>query len=411
MVAENADLVIQERRGALNLRLLLSGSTASIMGSRTVAFAYPLLVLAVTGSSVMAGWVAFAAMVPSMIFYLPAGIFVDRWDPRRTMLICETGSGVVGLILVTALFLDRTGAIFLAACAFITGTLAVFYQLAEVKVVPLIVAQSDTPGALAKIEARNSLSSIVGRAAGGFLYAAAQFLPFLANALASLFSATLILLMRPARRAAPGNNRPGFRLTDFGPAMALFRRDRFFLASVLVGGVGNVIIHATFFVFLVGETLRGSSLTTLGLAFACTGAGGILGSLMANALFKRYGYRLYIYTLWTWAGAMAVLVVAVNQVGFAVAASLLTAAGTAGNVAVGTYVYRRVPEDILARVVSVDATFTFAGQAIGPVIGGVLLTFSGMRGAYSALFVSMALVAAGATAVPALRMADRSGSN
>lgn len=69
--------VIDEKPPALwrnrNFVLLWIGSAASVVGSRVSSIALPLLVLALTGSPVQAGWVAFAGMLPDLLLYLLAG--------------------------------------------------------------------------------------------------------------------------------------------------------------------------------------------------------------------------------------------------------------------------------------------------------------------------------------------------
>jgi MFS family permease len=58
----------------------------STVGTRITGVAYPLLVLALTHSPAKAGIVGFAQSLPYMLFYLPAGALVDRWNRKRVML-------------------------------------------------------------------------------------------------------------------------------------------------------------------------------------------------------------------------------------------------------------------------------------------------------------------------------------
>jgi MFS family permease len=58
--------------------LLWTSQVVSVLGSRVSGIAYPLLILALTGSPVQAGLVGFAATLPFLLFFLPAGALVDR---------------------------------------------------------------------------------------------------------------------------------------------------------------------------------------------------------------------------------------------------------------------------------------------------------------------------------------------
>jgi hypothetical protein len=56
-----------------DFQLLWAGQAVSLLGSQTSKIAYPLLVLAMTGSPAKAGIAGFAAMLGYLLFPLPAG--------------------------------------------------------------------------------------------------------------------------------------------------------------------------------------------------------------------------------------------------------------------------------------------------------------------------------------------------
>src|SRR4051794_14104511 len=70
--------------------LLLSGQIGSTLGSTVSGIAFPLLILALTNSPTAAGIAGALVTIPYLIFSLPAGALVDRWDRKRVMLICDT---------------------------------------------------------------------------------------------------------------------------------------------------------------------------------------------------------------------------------------------------------------------------------------------------------------------------------
>src|SRR2546423_12570174 len=83
------------RRGTTSLfgyrdyTLLWIGQTFSLIGSSSSWVAYPLLVLALTGSAAQAGIVRFASWLPFVVFQLPAGALVDRLHRKLTMAACD----------------------------------------------------------------------------------------------------------------------------------------------------------------------------------------------------------------------------------------------------------------------------------------------------------------------------------
>src|SRR2546430_5526251 len=69
--------------------LLQAGQLLSNAGTQSTSIAYPLLVLAVTGSAAKAGVVAFARTLPAAVFALPAGLAADRWNRKWLMLAAD----------------------------------------------------------------------------------------------------------------------------------------------------------------------------------------------------------------------------------------------------------------------------------------------------------------------------------
>src|SRR5579863_5698432 len=111
--------------------VLWSSQVVSRVGSRVTSIAFPLLVLAVTHSPAKAGVVGFAQTLPFLLLYLPAGAFIDRWDLKRTMLLCDAGrAAALGSIAITA----ALGWLSLAqviVVALAEGSLFVLFDLAE----------------------------------------------------------------------------------------------------------------------------------------------------------------------------------------------------------------------------------------------------------------------------------------
>src|SRR6266567_4361960 len=71
--------------------LLLGGQTVSSLGTRMSLVAFPFFVLARTGSPAITGLTSFFGMLPYALFYLPAGVLVDRWDRKRVMIAADAG--------------------------------------------------------------------------------------------------------------------------------------------------------------------------------------------------------------------------------------------------------------------------------------------------------------------------------
>src|ERR1700730_15056764 len=71
--------------------LLWGGQVVSAIGSQVSLLAFPWLILAITGSPAQAGVIAAIRTLPYILFGLPAGALVDRWNRKQVMILCDVG--------------------------------------------------------------------------------------------------------------------------------------------------------------------------------------------------------------------------------------------------------------------------------------------------------------------------------
>jgi MFS family permease len=409
-----------------DFRLLLRGSSVSMLGSRVSAIAYPLLVLALTRSPVVAGWACFATIAPSVLFYLPAGALVDRWPPRRAMLLSESGRGAAVAVIVAALLLHSLSIPVLVAIGAIEQVLEVFSVLAERRLVRSVVEPKQAASALARTEARTHLVILVGRPLGAFLFGFWRVLPFLTDVLSFVVSVTVLAQVGHSRgvsRACQaagkylgGKTRQGlhrlrsnpFRRSTGQPARMAGRRLSGEIRECLhwlrmnpFVGIGlpltagtTLIGQALIMVFLAQAQRQDLSSLTIGIVLAASGAGGALGSAAASYLFHLFKYSLLRSQMWVWAATFGFLALTGGRsyIVVAVAMAFLGFTGALGNIALDTFVVSRAAETMLARVMSVGRMASFGALAIGPALGGVLYERWGTRDAMVALLIAMCLL-------------------
>src|SRR6476469_9697017 len=110
--------------------LLWSGQVISTLGSKASFIVFPLLILAITNSPIAAGIAGALGSIPYLIFSLPAGALIDRWNRKRVMILCDTGRAINMATLVVALALNSLTVWQIYIVAFIEGTLFVFFNIA-----------------------------------------------------------------------------------------------------------------------------------------------------------------------------------------------------------------------------------------------------------------------------------------
>src|SRR5438067_9379921 len=82
-----------------NYKLFFSGQSISLIGTWLTRIATSWLVYRLTGSELLLGVVGFAGQVPMLILTPFSGVFVDRWDRHRILVITQILSALQSLAL------------------------------------------------------------------------------------------------------------------------------------------------------------------------------------------------------------------------------------------------------------------------------------------------------------------------
>ena len=385
--------------------LLWSGLAVSVLGSRIATIAYPLLVLALTGSPALAGVVGFLATLPYLLFQLPAGALVDRWNRKRVMLASDAARAVAVGTIVVAMAADALTLAHIMVVAFVEGSLFVFFSLAEVGAVRHIVRREELPAALSQNEARERGAGLLGQPLGGILFDLGRALPFLVDALSYVVSFVTVSLIRrdfqeerePARQRLVADIREGVSWLWSQPFLRA--------AALLVAG-SNFLFQALFLVVIVIAREEGASPTLIGVILAGLGVGGVAGSLAAPLLQRHVPMKaVVIGANWVWALVLAPIAVVPNLYAIGVLLAVAAFVGPAWNVVIGAYQLAIVPDRLLARVSSAETLVAFGAIPLGSLAAGLLLEVVGGRSAALALAAGMVVVAVAATLSRGIRAA------
>jgi MFS family permease len=374
-----------------------------MLGSRVSSIAFPLLILTLTHSAVEAGWATFAVTAPSILVYLPAGAFVDRWNPRGTMLVSELVRGLAVAAIVAFLVFGSPSVYLLIVLAAIEEIFEIFSVLAERRLTQSVVDTGHTEYALTRSEARAHLVVLIGRPLGGILFGLSRALPFGTDLLSFVVSAGSILFVRgrPRTRAEPAQNR--HLTTDIRKGFRWLREHRFALFALPVSGITTLTCQALIMIFLIEAGTRHLDALTIGLVLSGSGLGGVLGSTAAVRLLPRHRYSLFRYQLWAWIAILAWLALsgAQSTLKLSLAMAILGFTGALGNIAVDAYVVRNAADTMLGRVMSIERLISFGALALGPPLGGVLVAEAGLQDAILWLFViTLGLLIVPAVALP-----------
>ena len=359
-----------------------------MLGSRLTTIAFPMLILAITGSAATAGFAVFAVTAPSILVYIPAGALVDRWNPRWTMIATESGRGVAITAILGMLALHLANVPAIICCAIVEEILEVFASLAERRYVSALAGPDLSCSALMRTEARTHAVVLIGRPLGGLLFEIRSQLPFAADALSFVVSIASLFGLRDvtlARGSCTDLRQMGREMRD---GLRFLRSDFRTRTTIALKAPMTLVSQALIMIFVAEAHGTNMPAIAVGSVLACSGFGGSLGAL-AGPRFRILGNHSRIkIQLSIWGVSLFVLSVSGSSWQAYCMAGVMVMfgfTGAMGNVEFDTYLAARAP-DMLARMTSIDRLMSFTASAAGPALGGILAQEFGYQTAVRWLF-------------------------
>lgn len=274
-----------------NFALLWSAGFISRVGNWMLFAALPFYVYARTGSALATGLMFIAETVPPIMLGSIAGVFVDRWDRRRTMIVADLARGALLLPLLAVQ--SRAALPVIYVVALLQAALGQFFVPARGALVPRVVGEGQLMAANALSALGDNLPRLTGPAIGGLLLGLVG-LPgvVVVDSASFLLSAALVtaisLTPRPGEETRPLRTTARTRRPAFGRAwregLRTVRRDRtltalFLVQATAMAGQG---IFEVLRVPFIRDVLHGNA-AVFGLLVSIEGVGGLLGGTLLGA--------------------------------------------------------------------------------------------------------------------------------
>jgi MFS family permease len=386
-------------------RILIFGSGVSMLGTRISTLAFPMLVLGIKNSPLMAGLVAFAAIVPGVLLYMPAGVIVDRRDPRRVMLVSEISRGAVAILVVIALMIfgRNISIVFLMLAMFAEEVLEIFSTLADRRYLNRLMERdeiSKISSQHASAEARTHAAVLAGRPIGPLLFEFSSFLPFLADGISFVVSVVSLLFIKPTGKPQEAEWPTFKQLTSgIGHGVGEVKNDRRIWLTSWLMAMTSMVSQALILIFLVEAHSRKFSALAIGIVLGASGVGGAVGSFWSKNILQSVRIRRCWLPIQmaAWFVVFFFLATTRRDITFlsAVAMFVMSVTGAIGNVECRTYMTEKVADDMIGKVSGISYAMTIGACALGPVIGGYTVQYHSTKDAVFVLFIivtSMALV-------------------
>jgi len=395
--------------------LVWTASLISATGDWVLYVGLPIYVYQLTGSTLATSAMFVAELAPQIALGSLAGVFVDRWDRKRTMVVTNV---LLTLALVPLAFVRSADLVWVVyVVAFTESLLGRFLRPAEGAMLPRLVDKRDLVAANSLSSFAGSASRLIGPTIGGIvagLYGLGAVAAF--DSATFLIAAGLVTLVRTsgepdraaiadASAAAAGRLRAFWR--EWLDGLALVARSRtirvlFALAALSSLGEGS---FGVLFVVWVNRVIGGTALQ-LGWFMSAQAVGGLLGGLLIARITRGLAPRRVLGVASVLFGLLDALLfisplirpeIAVSLVIIGVVGIAGVAFGAGFNAILQTSVddaYRgRVFGAIFATMAVLRLTSTVIAGVLGGIVSPIPLLVAFQSGSYVALgIVALALL-------------------
>ena len=288
--------------------LLWLGGLISQAGDWTLMIGLPIALYQLTHSVAVLSLSLLASLLPSVVVGSLAGVLIDRWDRRRTLIISNV---LLALLLAPLLLLRSANLVWLVYITlFVEACLEQFTRPSENALLPALVSGEQLVSANGLISVASNIARLTGPALGGVIAVSFGLMGVtLADAASFILAALLFTCIRAPRRqpatAAPVSSpvseapQPAARFSPFA-ALARAAREWREGTSVIFHQRALAVIFLVFSVTSIGEGIMGTLFVVFmtvnahgdARAYGGTMSAQAVGGLLGGALVALIGKRL-----------------------------------------------------------------------------------------------------------------------
>jgi DHA3 family macrolide efflux protein-like MFS transporter len=340
-----------------------------------------------------------AFVIPVALFGSVAGVFVDRWNIKRTMI----ASDLIRAVLM-ALIPFAGGLWHLYPIVFAGSLVSIFFIPAQSVAIPRIMRKEELLVANALNSQTTNLNRILGPAAASVLVAwAGEELCFYIDSLTFLFSAAMIATIALPQGKSEKETGTGIR-KEFMAGLQFIGQHQLilFVIGSMMAAVLAVAAFDSLIIIYVRDILLSES-GVFGTILSLVGVTTILGSFLIGKYGQHYSkLRLVVLGIVIF-GVSIFILTAFGKVWMTLVCCLILGVGVAGVLVPSqTLIQEETPPEILGRVTSTSMSLITIAQLISFLVAGRIAGWIGIQNLY--YLVSFVLLVVGIWGIVYIRM-------
>jgi MFS family permease len=366
------------------MRRVWVAQIVSLFGDFLALFAVIVVVtFRMHGTAAQVTGLQIAYMLPIVFVGPIAGVFVDRWPLKPTLVSSDLVRAVLAVLLIPSTSVWHV--------YFVLGALScvsAFFGPAQQVTIRAHVPVQGLMAANALMQIAFMGSRIIGPATAGAIVAA--FTPnvcYMVDVLSFVVSAALIgsvIIVRPATMQAPAESSSS-RIHQIwidmkqGMSFILHHAAILFFVIAMAAGLFTIGCFGPLISIWVRDTLQASP-KLFGFVSGNVGVGMLIGTQVVRKLARRFSDTGLVLSGLFGIGVAVLLLGAVPHIAAALASTFLIGFSFGAIIVPAqTLIQRETPHDMLGRVGSTNASVVFLGQILGLAVSGVLAQIIGVR--------------------------------
>lgn len=284
--------------------LFLVGQLVSVIGTWMQSTALPYLAYRISGRPLDLGIIGFANTLPTLLFALPAGVLVERWDKRKVVIIFQAIMSVQAFGLAFLAFTGHIQMWHIVLLAFLYGSAVAVEVTARQSMLVELTGKDALPSAIALQSTAFNVGRVLGPLCAAWIIAATghEGNVFLANGISYLFVIFGLFLAQTRYRVEHIETSDRSLRAEFGEGLSYIRRNlgvlSIILLAALVGFFGMPMIQQI--PALARDVLKTISDTESIVAtrtsnlYAAQGVGALLASFMTITMVSANKKRMLL---------------------------------------------------------------------------------------------------------------------
>jgi len=180
-----------------DFQLFLAGQFLSVIGTWMQNTAQPYLAYRISGRPLDLGLIGFAATLPTLLLALPAGVLVERWDKRWTVIVLQSVMGVLAFILAALTLMGHIQIWHITLIAFLFGAASAVEITARQAMLIELSGREALPSAIALQTTAFNLGRVLGpMLAAPIMVKSGEGTVFLLNGISFIFVIIGLLIAR-----------------------------------------------------------------------------------------------------------------------------------------------------------------------------------------------------------------------